>query len=128
LRIAIWKKGEKAMLLIAQAQVQNVTVTFNPVTLVYWVVIGLIVGFLMGIIIRRRALGMVIGIGLGLIGALVGGFIANVLDLTISIRGTVLPGSVRDFFAAFFGAIIFLLIESTLFGYRHYYRNYRRPY
>jgi uncharacterized membrane protein YeaQ/YmgE (transglycosylase-associated protein family) len=70
-----------------------------------WLVVGLIAGFLASKVINKTGEGLVMDIVLGIVGALVGGFIFNQLGYA----GT--SGiNIYSIFVAFIGAIIVLLI------------------
>jgi uncharacterized membrane protein YeaQ/YmgE (transglycosylase-associated protein family) len=75
---------------------------FEPRGLISWIIIGLIAGFLAGKIMRGTGYGVVGDIIVGLVGALVGGFLANLL----------IPGEPN---AGFIGSIIISLLGACLF-------------
>jgi len=95
-----------------------VTVTFVPEQIITWVVIGLIAGFLASVLVRGRGMGLLGNVIIGLLGALIGGFLFNALNVTISpaLSGTI---NIRliDIIVAFIGALIILLLV-TPFYYR----------
>ncbi|MBI5929077.1 MAG: GlsB/YeaQ/YmgE family stress response membrane protein [Chloroflexi bacterium] len=97
------------------------TITSKPVTLnttvgqiIAWIVIGLISGLLASFFMRgRKNLSTVVLIGLA--GALVGGFVFDILN--IQITGSLNNGFVIrwiDILVAFIGSILILLVTSRL--------------
>jgi uncharacterized membrane protein YeaQ/YmgE (transglycosylase-associated protein family) len=70
-----------------------------------WLVVGLIAGFLASKVINKTGSGMVMDIVLGVVGALVGGFVFNML-------GHSAPTGINIYsiFVAFVGAVIVLVI------------------
>ena len=78
-----------------------------------WIIVGLIAGFLARLAVRGEAPGRGVWGDLlaGIIGAIVGGFIFRALGM----RGVtgINPGSI---IVAFIGAVIFLLIWRALYG------------
>jgi uncharacterized membrane protein YeaQ/YmgE (transglycosylase-associated protein family) len=75
-----------------------------------WLVVGLIAGFLASKVINKTGSGMVVDIVLGIVGALVGGFVFNLL-------GHSAPDGINIYsiFVAFIGAVIVLLIYHAVF-------------
>jgi len=55
--------------------------TLDPLSIVLWLVIGLVAGFLASRVMRGGGYGVVDDIVVGLIGALIGGFLAGLLGL-----------------------------------------------
>ena len=55
--------------------------TLDPLSIVLWLVIGLVAGFLASRVMRGGGYGVVGDIVVGLIGALIGGFLAGLLGL-----------------------------------------------
>ncbi len=77
--------------------------------LVVWLIVGSLAGFLAGIIWRRRSFGPVGNLIIGLAGALVGGFVFELLDIRI----TGLPKfefDLADLVVAFIGALLLLFL------------------
>ena len=70
-----------------------------------WLVVGLIAGFLASKVINKTGSGLVMDIVLGVVGALVGGFIFNAI-------GQSAPDGINlySIFVAFIGAVVVLLI------------------
>ena len=74
-------------------------------SIIAWLVVGLIAGFLASKVINRTGSGLVLDIVLGIVGAVVGGFIFNYF-------GHSAPTGINIYsiFVAFIGAIVVLLI------------------
>jgi len=93
-----------------------VTVTFVPEQIITWIVIGLIAGFLASVFVRGRGLGLLGNVVIGLLGALIGGFLFNILNVQVSpaLAGTI---NIRliDIIVAFIGALIILLIITPFY-------------
>ena len=82
-------------------------------TLGYWLwilFIGGVIGWVAGIIIRGRGFGMLADIVIGITGAMFGGWMANVLGLSIG-------GSLGMFLVAVIGAVV--LVGLTRLVVRH---------
>jgi uncharacterized membrane protein YeaQ/YmgE (transglycosylase-associated protein family) len=95
---------------------QPVTVTFVPEQIITWVVIGLIAGFMASVFVRGYGMGLLGNVIVGLLGALIGGFLFNVLNVQVSpsLAGTI---NIRliDIIVAFIGALIILLLITPLY-------------
>ena len=74
-------------------------------SIIAWLVVGLISGFLASKVINKTGSGIVMDIVLGIVGALVGGFIFNAL-------GHSAPSGINIYsiFVSFVGAVIVLVI------------------
>lgn len=70
-----------------------------------WLVVGLIAGFLASKVINKTGSGLVMDIVLGVVGAVVGGFIFNALGHS-SPNGI----NIYSIFVAFVGAVIVLVL------------------
>ena len=82
-------------------------------SIIAWLVVGLISGFLASKVVNKTGSGLVMDIVLGIVGALVGGFIFN------SIGGAGITGfNVYSMFVAVIGAIVVLLIYHAFTGRR----------
>jgi uncharacterized membrane protein YeaQ/YmgE (transglycosylase-associated protein family) len=70
-----------------------------------WLVVGLIAGFLASKLVNKTGSGLVMDILLGIVGALVGGFVFNLI-------GHSAPDGINlySIFVAFVGAVIVLVI------------------
>jgi len=77
--------------------------------IIVWLIVGALVGSLMGRIVkrRRRGFGLYQNIFIGTLGAVIGGILFDLFDITIG--GEIVVTS-TDFIAAFIGAIIVLMI------------------
>jgi uncharacterized membrane protein YeaQ/YmgE (transglycosylase-associated protein family) len=76
-----------------------------------WVVLGLIAGFISSLIINRRGEGMLLDIVLGIVGAVVGGWIMT------AIGGEGVTGfNLRSILVAIGGAIVVLVILHLVRG------------
>ena len=75
-----------------------------------WLVVGLIAGFLASKVINKTGSGLVMDIVLGVIGALVGGFVFNAI-------GHSAPNGINIYsiFVAFIGSVIVLLLYHMVF-------------
>jgi len=76
-----------------------------------WIILGLIAGFISSMIVNRRGEGVVLDIVVGIIGALIGGGIFHL----IGARG-VTGFNVWSLFVAVVGAVVLLLIWHALRG------------
>lgn len=74
-------------------------------SIIAWVVLGLIAGFIGGKIVNRSGEGIVIDIVVGIVGAVVGGWIMTQLG-----ESGVTGFNVYSLFVAVLGAIVLLLI------------------
>jgi uncharacterized membrane protein YeaQ/YmgE (transglycosylase-associated protein family) len=94
---------------------QNVTVTVNVPSLIYWTIIGTVAGLLASLLFRGRRYGLITSVILGLIGAIVGGFLFQILGVQpVGLLGGNFSIPVIDVVAAFTGAFIILLIFGGL--------------
>lgn len=82
------------------------------VSLLIWAVIGLIAGWLAGEVTRGAGFGVMGNIIVGLIGALVGGFLAQVLFGVDTTTGF----NLATVLTAFIGAVLFVVILNALTG------------
>jgi len=78
-----------------------------------WLVLGLISGFIASKIVNKSGEGMILDIVLGIIGAVVGGYIFSILG-----AAPVTGFNIYSMFVAVVGAIVVLLIYHALFGRR----------
>jgi uncharacterized membrane protein YeaQ/YmgE (transglycosylase-associated protein family) len=82
-------------------------------SLVGWIIFGLITGFVGSRVVNRRGEGCLLNIVLGIVGACVGGFIFT------SIGGQGITGfDIYSMFVAIIGAIVVLLLFHALTGRR----------
>ena len=87
-------------------------VTIDLVSLFVWLIIGALGGYIAGIIIRdrRRGFGMIGNIVIGLIGALLGGFLFEAFN--ISITSATIP--IDAVIAAVVGSLILIFVLSVI--------------
>jgi uncharacterized membrane protein YeaQ/YmgE (transglycosylase-associated protein family) len=84
----------------------------NPMSLIAWIVVGLIAGWLAGQVMKGRGYGVVGDIIVGVLGAMVGGFLATVL-----FGGDYLQGiNLVTIITAFLGAILMIALIRALPG------------
>jgi len=84
-------------------------------SIIGWLVLGLISGFIASKIVNREGEGVLLDIVLGIIGALVGGFIFNAIG-AVGITGF----NAWSFLVAIIGAIIVLVVYHALVRRRAY--------
>jgi uncharacterized membrane protein YeaQ/YmgE (transglycosylase-associated protein family) len=76
-----------------------------------WIVLGLIAGFIASKIVNKSGEGFILDIVLGIVGALIGGFITNnVLHI-----GDVNGLNIHSILIAVIGAVVFLVAYHALF-------------
>jgi uncharacterized membrane protein YeaQ/YmgE (transglycosylase-associated protein family) len=80
-----------------------------------WIVLGLISGFIASKIVNRTGEGFVLDIVLGIVGAFVGGFLFTTFGHT-GITGF----NLYSMFVAVIGAIVVLVLYHAIFGRRAY--------
>lgn len=79
-------------------------------SLIAWLVVGLVAGWLASLIINRRGEGMLLDVLLGVVGAFVGGIVFHFFGHA-GVNGI----NVHSIIVATVGAIIFLLLYHALF-------------
>jgi uncharacterized membrane protein YeaQ/YmgE (transglycosylase-associated protein family) len=83
-------------------------------SLIGWIVLGLIAGFIASKVVNKRGEGVVMDIVLGVVGAIVGGFLFSMFG------GTGVTGfNIYSMIVAVVGAIVVLLIYHAVVGRRH---------
>lgn len=82
-------------------------------SIIGWILLGLIAGWLAGQFMRGGGYGIVGDIVLGIIGAIVGGFLSSVL-LGVDVTGFNIPSII----IAFIGAVIVIAISRAITGRR----------
>ena len=88
----------------------------NPaITFVAWILIGLVVGYMGSQILNRADRHLVRYILLSIVGAIVGGFLANLLGKS-GIRGL----DLYSLLVAVVGAIVFLIVYHAIFRRRRF--------
>ena len=75
-----------------------------------WIVVGLIGGFLASKVVNKTGEGLVLDIVLGIVGAMVGGFLFNMFGAA-GATGI----NIYSIFVAFIGAVVVLLIYHAVF-------------
>jgi uncharacterized membrane protein YeaQ/YmgE (transglycosylase-associated protein family) len=78
-------------------------------SLLTWIVLGLLAGFIGSKLVNHRGEGIVIDVALGILGAVVGGFLFNALGA----RGAT-GLNLYSLFVAVVGSVVCLLIYHTL--------------
>ncbi len=78
-------------------------------SLIGWVLLGLLAGFIASHLVNHRGEGMVPDILLGIVGAIVGGWLASVLGLA-----RVTAFSLYSLLVATLGAVVFLLLYHAI--------------
>ena len=86
------------------------SITLDPVSILIWLLIGLVAGFLASKLVRGHGLGLIGDIVVGLLGALIGGFLAGLVGFSLG------GGLLGTAIIAFLGACLLLLIIRILFG------------
>ncbi len=81
-------------------------------TIIAWLVVGLIAGWLAGQVMKGSGFGLIGDIIVGIVGALLGGFLAGVLFGGDYLSGINIPTIV----VAFIGAVILLFVIRSLPG------------
>ena len=82
-------------------------------TIVTWIVLGLISGFIASIIVNRSGQGILMDIVLGIVGAIVGGWIFSLVD-----HSGVTGVNLYSIFVSVIGAIVVLFLYHMLSGSR----------
>jgi uncharacterized membrane protein YeaQ/YmgE (transglycosylase-associated protein family) len=77
-------------------------------SLIVWIVLGLVAGWLAGLFMRGGGYGLLGDIILGVVGAIVGGFLSSTL-FGVDVTGFNLPSII----IAFIGAVIVIAISRT---------------
>ena len=78
-----------------------------------WIILGLIAGFIGSKIVNKSGEGLVLDIVLGIVGAIVGGYVFSLLGAT-----PVTGFNLYSMFVAIVGAILVLVIYHAIFGRR----------
>jgi uncharacterized membrane protein YeaQ/YmgE (transglycosylase-associated protein family) len=76
-----------------------------------WIVLGLISGFIASKIVNKTGEGVLLDIILGIVGAVIGGYIFTLFG-HVGVTGF----DIRSMLVAVVGAVVFLLIKHALFG------------
>lgn len=86
--------------------------------LAVWLIIGLLAGSLTGLVVKRtrEGFGRFTNLGIGLVGALIGGFLFDIMRIDLGLANIAV--SLQDVVAAFVGSLVFLAI--VFYGRRWY--------
>ncbi len=86
--------------------------------LLVWLIIGLLAGSLAGLVVKRtkEGFGRYTNLGIGLAGALIGGFLFDLLGIDLGLAN--ISVSLQDVVAAFVGSLLFLAV--VFYGRRWY--------
>lgn len=89
--------------------------------LAVWLIIGLLAGSLTGLVVKRtrEGFGRFTNLGIGLVGALIGGFLFDLMRIDLGLANIAV--SLQDVVAAFVGSLVFLVI--VFYGRRWYHRS-----
>jgi uncharacterized membrane protein YeaQ/YmgE (transglycosylase-associated protein family) len=82
-------------------------------SLLVWIVLGLIAGFIGSKIVNRRGEGIVLDILLGVVGAVIGGWLFRVFGAA-AVNGL----NLYSLFVAVLGSVVFLVVYHALRGSR----------
>ena len=83
----------------------------SDMSIIAWIILGLIAGWLAGVLVRGAGYGVIGDIILGILGALVGGWITSAL-LGVDISGF----NLETLLIAVFGAIVIILMGRLISG------------
>jgi uncharacterized membrane protein YeaQ/YmgE (transglycosylase-associated protein family) len=88
--------------------------------LLVWVVVGMIAGSLAGVVVKKKkeGFGRYVNLGIGLVGALIGGFLFDLLRIDLGLQNVTI--SLQDIVSAFTGSLLFLM---ALFYVRSWYQK-----
>lgn len=89
--------------------------TSSATSFIAWILIGLVVGFIGSKILNKTGRGLMRDVLLGIVGAMVGGFLSNLLGKP--------TGSHVDFYSwlvAAVGAVVFMFVYHALFRRRRF--------
>jgi uncharacterized membrane protein YeaQ/YmgE (transglycosylase-associated protein family) len=86
--------------------------------LAVWLIVGLLAGSLAGFVMKRskKGYGHFINLGLGLVGALIGGFLFDLLRIDLGLAN--ISVGLQDIVSAFVGSLVFLAL--LFFGKKWY--------
>ena len=78
--------------------------------MVVWLIVGLLVGSVTGLVVTRKkeGFGKLANLGTGMVGALLGGFLFQVLKIDLGLANISI--SLQDLVSAFVGSLLFLLV------------------
>jgi len=75
-----------------------------------WIVLGLIAGFIASKLVNRTGEGTLLDIALGIVGAVIGGYLTSLLGISAGVTGLNIPSLV----VAILGAVVFLVVYHAL--------------
>jgi uncharacterized membrane protein YeaQ/YmgE (transglycosylase-associated protein family) len=81
--------------------------------IIAWIIVGLVGGFLASKVVNRSGEGFLRDVLLGIVGALIGGWIFNMLG-----SSGVTGFNLWSIFVAFVGAVVLLVVYHAVFGKR----------
>ena len=86
--------------------------------LLVWMIVGMIAGSLAGVAVKRtkEGFGRYMNMGIGLVGALIGGFLFDLLRIDFGLENIAI--SLQDIVSAFLGSLLFL--AALYYGHRWY--------
>jgi uncharacterized membrane protein YeaQ/YmgE (transglycosylase-associated protein family) len=87
----------------------------SAVAFVAWIILGLVVGFIGSKILNKTGHGLVRDVLLGIVGAIVGGFLSNLLG-----KPGVTGLDLYSLFVAVVGAVVFMIAYHALFRRRRF--------
>ncbi len=82
-------------------------------SIIAWVVLGLISGFLASKVVNKSGDGFVLDVVLGVVGAVIGGILFNLIG-SVGVTGF----NIWSMFVAFIGAVVLLVIKHAVLGRR----------
>lgn len=97
---------------MVHVQINTLSFQFDGVTLLVWAAVGLVAGFLASRVMLGHGMGLVGDLVVGIVGAFIGGYLARLLGVSVTVTG--LP-IVSQIIIAFVGAFLLLLLL-RLFG------------
>lgn len=80
--------------------------TIRAETILVWIIVGGLAGYAAGSLLRRGSFGIAGNIIIGIIGALLGGFLFNVLNIQLNLPNI----NLGDLLIAFVGAVIVVMV------------------
>ena len=83
-------------------------------SIIAWIVLGLISGFIASKIVNKTGEGMFLDIALGIVGAVVGGFLFRMVGAT-GVDGF----NIGSMFVAVIGAVVVLVVKHAITGASH---------
>ncbi len=75
-----------------------------------WIVLGLIAGFIASKLVNKTGEGILLDIALGIVGAVIGGYLTRLLGFSAGVTGLNIPSLI----VAILGAVVFLVVYHAL--------------